>query len=560
MGAINDVFIENKLSLKRFDEFLNYLINISPNKLQNKTILQDIGLIKEYAQIITEKDSNLTIYYSNNHKIIKSIKYMNIIRENFLEWIKYLFDITKADSDSMQKLENKINQLKSITLTKEYFQNNIKKYIFNLISINKIINYGIPPNLRIFIWDLILAEKYNNHKIFNYEQELKEYRILLSNNKPNTQIEKDIHRTFIKEEEQTPNRIQILKNILNCVNNYNNSGYCQGMNYIIGFLLKVTNYNEVMTFYFFKLILKDIKGYFEEGLPLLNKNVIIFENYFSEFYPKIYKHFKKHEIINEFYITKWFQTLLTISLPFEELSIIWDILLIRGFDFIIFICLAFFDFISDNIIKIKESADIINYLEKTMNSEGESLIPVNIKFFEQIDDYIIPINEILEKAQELEKKTNKKNKNIYEIRKSDNQLLDMNFKNLKENKKILAQKNNDFSKSTKLELNRTSNNKNIHTLSNFPLNNSLNQNTINTDNLILQQKKMYIDKTIKERSNYYSSKNLETFNFNIKNEISPFQNQIYNNNNGYLNRNYIHPNLLYNRVNYGNKCLTYNPY
>ena len=195
-----------------------------------------------------------------------------------------------------------------------------------------------------------------------------------------------------------------------------------------------------------------------------------------------------------------------------------------------------------------------------MNSEGESLIPVNIKFFEQIDDYIIPINEILEKAQELEKKTNKKNKNIYEIRKSDNQLLDMNFKNLKENKKILAQKNNDFSKSTKLELNRTSNNKNIHTLSNFPLNNSLNQNTINTDNLILQQKKMYIDKTIKERSNYYSSKNLETFNFNIKNEINPFQNQINNNNNGYLNRNYIHPNLLYNRVNYGNKCLTYNPY
>ena len=560
MGAINDVFIENKLSLKRFDEFLNYLINISPNKLQNKTILQDIGLIKEYAQIITDKESNLTIYYSNNHKIIKSIKYINIIRENFLEWIKYLFDITKADSDSMQKLENKINQLKSITLTKEYFQNNIKKYIFNLISINKIINYGIPPNLRIFIWDLILAEKYNNHKIFNYEQELKEYRILLSNNKPNTQIEKDIHRTFIKEEEQTPNRIQILKNILNCVNNYNNSGYCQGMNYIIGFLLKVTNYNEVMTFYFFKLILKDIKGYFEEGLPLLNKNVIIFENYFSEFYPKIYKHFKKHEIINEFYITKWLQTLLTISLPFEELSIIWDILLIRGFDFIIFICLAFFDFISDNIIKIKESADIINYLEKAMNSEGESLIPVNIKFFEQIDDYIIPINEILEKAQELEKKTNKKNKNIYEIRKSDNQLLDMNFKNLKENKKILAQKNNDFSKSTKLELNRTSNNKNIHTLSNFPLNNSLNQNTINTDNLILQQKKMYIDKTIKERSKYYSSKNLETFNFNIKNEINPFQNQINNNNNGYLNRNYIHPNLLYNRVNYGNKCLTYNPY
>ena len=96
----------------------------------------------------------------------------------------------------------------------------------------------------------------------------------------------------------------------------------------------------------------DIKGYFEEGFPLLNKNVEIFESYFSELYPKIYKHFKKHEIINEFYITKWLQTLLTLFLPFEELSIIWDVLLIRGFDFIIFICLAFFDFIEDNLFLI----------------------------------------------------------------------------------------------------------------------------------------------------------------------------------------------------------------
>ena len=310
MGIINDVFSENKLSLKKFDEILNDLIKNQKNKI----VLQDIGLIKEYLQIITDKEPDLLIYYSRNHKIIKNLKFLGKMRFNFLEWAKYLFDINKEDLDSVNKLNTKIEQIKSKPLTKEFFINNLSKYIFSSKSIKKLINYGIPPNLRLFIWDTIISIKYNNHKIFNYDIELKEYRTLLINQKPNPQIEKDIHRTFIKEEERKPNYIQILKNILTCINNYNynNTGYCQGMNYIVGFLLKVTNYNEVMTFYFFKNILKDIKGYFEEGFPLLNKNIKIFENYFSENYPKIYKHFKKHEIINEFYIKKWLQNIFTL--------------------------------------------------------------------------------------------------------------------------------------------------------------------------------------------------------------------------------------------------------
>lgn len=232
MGIINDVFAENKLSLKKFGEILNDLIK-NPN---NKIILQDIGLIKEYLQIISDKEPDLLVYYSRNHKIIKNLKFLSRMRSNFLEWVKYLFDINKEDLDSVDKLNIKIEQIKLKPLTKEFFINNLNKYIFSSKSLKKLINYGIPPNLRLFIWDTIISIKYNNHKIFNYDLELKEYRALLINQKSSPQIEKDIHRTFIKEEERKPNYIQMLKNILTCINNYkynNNTGYCQGMNYIV---------------------------------------------------------------------------------------------------------------------------------------------------------------------------------------------------------------------------------------------------------------------------------------------------------------------------------------
>ena len=546
MGAINDVFIQNKLSLslKTFDEILNFLINKSQNKIQNKKILKEIGFINEYINIISDKEPNLIVYYSRNHKIIQNLKFLIKMRSNFLDWVKCLFDITKEDLDSNVKLNNKIEQIKQKNLTKEYFQNNLKKNLFFSKNINALINCGFPPNMRLFIWDIIISVKYSQNKIFNQEEESKNYKNFLKKIRPNPQIEKDIHRTFIRDEEKTPNNLQILKNVLNCINSYSQSGYCQGMNYIVAFLLKISNYNEVMTFYFFRNILDDIKGYFEEGFPLLNKNVEIFESYFSQLYPKIYKHFKKHEIINEFYITKWLQTLLTLFLPFEELSIIWDVLLIRGFDFIIFICLAFFDFIEDNLLKLKESADIIHYMEKTMNSKDETLIPVNIKFFEQIDEYIIPINEILEKAQEIEKKI--KNKKNIESKKSDNQIINLkkSISEIKNNINI----NNNLTSSTKLNNNFNLGNKPTIPISSFSV-----KGHFNTYNSMDMQQ---------IRPNYYSTKNLGTFNFNINNEINSFQAQNQNINQINNNINYLqnfNNNNIYNRVNYSTKFLSYNP-
>ncbi len=286
MGVYNDL-TENKLSFSKIQEILNNLIIQGGAKSQNRQILQEIGFLNEYSYVVSNKTSNEMIYYSKNHKIIKKFLFSSQIRTNFLEWTKYLFDINNDDLNSMQKFNIKIENFKKRTLTKEFFQNNIKKYLFKDKAFNKLLNYGIPNYLRFFIWDIVISEKYNNHKYFNYDKELMEYKLILKINGKNQQIEKDVNRTFINVIEQTPKNIQILRNILNCINNYNPSGYCQGMNFIVGYLLRMTGFDEVKTFYIFKNILYDIKGYFEVGLPLLKKNNNLFNKNFKELYPKL---------------------------------------------------------------------------------------------------------------------------------------------------------------------------------------------------------------------------------------------------------------------------------
>ena len=508
MGIINDVF-QNKLSLSKIEEILNNLLK--QGKPQNKQVLQEIGLLNEYTYIISNQANNEIIYYSKENKIIKNFNFSTKIRSNFLEWTRYLFDINDEDLNSIQQFDNKIENFKNKSLTKEFFQNNIKKYIFNNKSFNKLLYYGIPNNFRLFIWDIVLSEKYNNHKCYNYEQELKEYLLIIKKSGNNPQIEKDIHRTFLKDSEQITKNINILKNILNCINQYNPGGYCQGMNYIIGYLLKVTNFDEVKTFYIFKSILKDIKGYFEDGFPLLKNNNNIFNNYFKELYPKLFKHFQKHDIVNEFWVGKWLQTLFTLSLPYEELNIIWDVLLIKGFDFIIYICLAIVDFIEKDALELKESFDITSFLGKVLDYQGTTLYQVNKNYFENIDDYIIPLNEVVQKAYEIEKKINTNNNNkLYYNRKSDGHLLNLKFNTLKNENPIKLNNintNDELSKkSTNLSIqssNNINNNNNVNVL-NSPIN-KLGNNNINNNNKVNLQGK----KTL-----FYSTKDLGVYNFN----------------------------------------------
>ena len=147
-------------------------------------------------------------------------------------------------------------------------------------NFERLISFGIPNNLRDFIWECILNERYNKNREYIYDKEKQEYYSAIKNSKNNKQIEKDIERTFTKE--QGSLNLNILNNVLKSISgNKYIDGYCQGINFIVGFLLKITKFDEIKTYYILKSILIDIKGLFEDGFPLLKKYTIVF-NIFPE--------------------------------------------------------------------------------------------------------------------------------------------------------------------------------------------------------------------------------------------------------------------------------------
>ena len=557
MGALNDFFSKDKNDFSKIEEILKIVLFRNKNKSNNIEILHEIGLLKEYSYIKSNKSSNELISYSPKNKLIKNFIDISKLKENFIQWVKILFDISQEDFDSVHNLNVKLENLKQNPLNKSFFSKNLKKYLFNDKSFNELLNYGIPNNFREFVWYFIFSEKYNNHKYFNYEEELKIYNLMLKNVKNNTQIEKDVYRT-LREEDQIEKNLQKLKNILNCINIYNN-GYCQGMNLIAGFLLKATNFDEVETFYIFKNILKDIKGYFESGFPLLRKNIYLFDLYFKKLYPKLYKHFKKYEIMNDYWVGKWFQSLFTIYFPFEELCYIWDILLIKGFDFIIYISLAIIDELEKELLKLNDTSDILEYLENVMNpKETISIRKIMIKDGKY--NNIIQLNKIFLKASKIKENNNENNINkekiipkINIINKGHLQLKNTNKNNdtssIKGSDKSISTKfstssrnsSNSFNHNSKLEFNKNRNNNksSLYCLKKTPICNTfnMNYNTINMNN-----------------NNFFKyPKNLEQNNITI----------FYKNSYGFQSNKYAYLNnsIKYNTINitpqYGNYFIYY---
>jgi hypothetical protein len=530
MGAINDVFTQSIISVSKIEEIFKILLENNVNKKVNIKALQEIGLLKEYSHI---KSSNELTYFSGKNKIIKIFIKSRQIKENYVEWTKYLFDIDKDDLESDKKFSEKIENLKKNPLNKVFFQNNLKKHLFDNNLINHLLNYGIPNNFREMVWELAFTEKNNNQKYFNFEEEQKEYNSYLRNVQSNSQIEKDLNRTLINESEKTTQNINILKNILNCIYKYNN-GYCQGINFIVGFLLKLTNYDEIRTFYIFKNIIPEIKGYFEDDFPLLKKNINFFDYYFQELYPKLYKHFKKYDVYNELWVGRWFQTLFTLSIPFEELCNIWDVLIIKGFDFIIYISLAIIGFLQKELLELKDSSDILSFLQKVLFPK-EAILIYKKQLEEDKYTNIIPLFEILSKANKIEKSFKDRFYNTFtQARKSDNNL--DKFSNILKREKSKNHSDQDslYTKESDSSLNikHSFSSKSSSTLSSSKRN-SINLNLLNSPSFLTKKQNSTNElksnlsnqrfepqnKNIIKKSTIFSSKTLNPFNLSNDNKM-----------------------------------------
>ena len=386
-----------------------------------------------------------------------------------------------------------------------------------------------------------------------YDEEKKEYYSAIKNSKNNKQIEKDIKRTFTKE--QGSLNLNILNNVLKSISgNKYIDGYCQVINFIVGFLLKVTKFDEIKTYYILKSILIDIKGLFEDDFPLLKKYTIAFNIFFEEVYPKLYKHFENNEIYNELWVSKWLQALFTITLPFEEVCIIWDNLIINGFRFSIAICLSVIDFIEKDLLQLQGSSDILTYFQNLL--KPKDIIPIEKNKLYSINDHIIPLNEIIYKAYKIKQQIKEKNNIILEKSKSAINIQKKSSKNIGGIKKPLTKKN-IFKNSDNNSLDKKtikSKEKKVNEINSIKTNTSpikLNTYYFIPNKIYSMPKNIYNFKTDKcynlnyspNNNNYYNNiqKNRKTYNL--------FDNIILSNTMETNNRRSLRCNLLNNSMN-----------
>ena len=256
---VNKIIKEKKIKFKYKNENnlecnINYPICIEEYDVESKLYLSNY-----YQKGINIKKNNDNINIINNEDDDESIL-RDIIIERRIHYCK-IKSIKKKYNYTWEKegieLFEQINKVNNI---------NDKKKLKETLSI-LFLTQKIPIELIPKLWQSCtnLQEIITTNKD-QYNKLLKAFDILIKNKHPfyiyiQNKISIDLNRTFAKEIQNKEN-IDKLKNILHAFTIRNVSiNYCQGLNTIVGHLLKLMNFKEEETFYLFLILMEKILPY-----------------------------------------------------------------------------------------------------------------------------------------------------------------------------------------------------------------------------------------------------------------------------------------------------------
>ena len=166
----------------------------------------------------------------------------------------------------------------------------------NRKKFNKLLIDGPPSAIRWEVWKAALSFELNVPENMNINPEFLSL------------IEKDVERTFpFHPFFNEPQNISSLKNVLIGVASLNPElGYCQGMNYVAGILLLVSdkNVNETVSMMDSLINHLSASGLFEPGFPKILDLLEKFKKIFIEKAPALYQHFLDIELDDNLWLTK----------------------------------------------------------------------------------------------------------------------------------------------------------------------------------------------------------------------------------------------------------------
>jgi len=236
---------------------------------------------------------------------------------------------------------------------------------------------GIPPKFRWQVWKAAVR-LHEQNDILEID-----YKSLSRDRNPWTDmIEIDIGRTFPELKTFTETQQQQLLRVLNAYAAYNPKvGYCQGMNFVVGLLLLVSDYQEEETFGVLVCFMDHggLSGFYRERLPLLRRYLRAFDKLVQETVPELREHFIKEDMQPAVYLHGWFLTLFINCFPLSMVTIIWDVIICEGLPVILRIAVSILQVLNDSLLTM-HFEEIIKFFKmmKTYDDEGGDLNAVRI--------------------------------------------------------------------------------------------------------------------------------------------------------------------------------------
>ncbi|KAK3808059.1 MAG: rab-GTPase-TBC domain-containing protein [Linnemannia elongata] len=265
-------------------------------------------------------------------------------------------DIDRKRALKNQKY-NRENEIKWIHAVSKLQADSVKKSS----KYKKLVRRGIPTSVRGKVWlFLAKADVYRRPGLF--EKLLKRGPLPI-----HEVIERDIHRCY-------PDHVhfrdgmggtgqQDLHSILKAYAHYNPSvGYCQGMGRLVGMMLMQMPVEDA-----FWLLVATIEGYMQDyytpTLRQLRIDAQVFERLLKDQDPALAEHLEKNDVIPLMYMTQWFMTLFTMSLPWASVLRVWDVFYYDGVKALFRVGLAILQLCRDHLLnKCPTSSELLGFI------------------------------------------------------------------------------------------------------------------------------------------------------------------------------------------------------
>lgn len=388
----SSVYKQNKLYLisnfnKQTDSKSNALIN-SMKYLSKKECLNLTLLNKNiYSKIMTSYCSNELLLINDN---------FNFNRSN------------SSDSENSSSTENSY-EIKNISIDNKYSSNLKQRIILwqYYLNSNKVKLKFSYEDLKQRVDQINLYIQKNKSSLFlntvkdSAEQMTKNFDEKLDSDilENFNIISLDVPRTYFKEnvDERRKQIDYVLKSFVLAVGK---KSYCQGMNYIVSFLLVISNSEEIAFNIFISLYTNtDFGVIFNDDLGRLKQFFYVFDRLIIQFIPELNSYFYHNNVGSSYYCSPWFMTLFTnCSSVMDEsasnvLLKIWDEFILYGWKTILKTGLVLLKTYRDKLMSFKQE-DMLNFLFNDILKSGFFTNKNYTNFIKMWNELVIP-NELM---------------------------------------------------------------------------------------------------------------------------------------------------------------------